>query len=43
MAETLQGADLTGSSIAVAYSPRLSLYGGMTSIELAVKSILEIR
>jgi single-stranded-DNA-specific exonuclease len=42
MAETLQGVDLTGSSITVAYSPRLSLYGGLTSIELTVKSILEI-
>jgi single-stranded-DNA-specific exonuclease len=42
-ADTLLGADLTGSSITVAYSPRLSLYGGLTSIELSVRSILEIR
>jgi single-stranded-DNA-specific exonuclease len=40
LAETLTGRDLTGSTITVAYSPRLSLYGGITSVEISVKSLL---
>jgi single-stranded-DNA-specific exonuclease len=40
LAEALTGRDLSGSTITVAYSPKLSLYGGMTSVEISVKSLL---
>ncbi|MFW6236428.1 MAG: single-stranded-DNA-specific exonuclease RecJ, partial [Desulfovibrionales bacterium] len=33
---------LAGSSIRVAYSPKLNTYNGLTTIDLTLKSILEI-